>query len=80
MPRPITIKGAPAWRRHPDDPIPQRLDDLAIRIGPDVAVLREALGGELEIAVAFARDPSDRAGRSHNRKTSAGMGFARGSH
>ena len=60
MPRPITIKGAPAWRRHPDDPIPQRLDDLAVRIGPDVDVLREALGGELEIAVAFARDPSDR--------------------
>jgi hypothetical protein len=60
MPRPITIKGVPTWRRHPDDPIPQRLEDLAMRIGPDVAALREALGGELEIAVAFARDPSDR--------------------
>ena len=60
MPRPTTIKGVPSWRRHPDDSAPERLDDLASRIGPEMDALREALGGELEIAVAVARDSSDR--------------------
>lgn len=60
MPRPPTIKGPQSWRRHQEAPAPQRLEDLAERIGPDVGALREALGGEFEIAVAFAKDASDR--------------------
>jgi hypothetical protein len=60
MPRPITIKGAPSWRRQADGPAPQRLEDLVGHDGQELDALREALGGELEIAVAVARDPWDR--------------------
>jgi hypothetical protein len=60
MPRPNTIKGAPSWRRQPDGPAPQCLDDIADRIGSGLDALRATLGGELEIAVAVARDASDR--------------------
>ncbi len=59
MPRPVTSKPAPAWRRHPDGPVAQSLDDLAGRIGPELRAIREALGDEVEVAAAFARDPSD---------------------
>jgi hypothetical protein len=57
MPRPMTIKGAPAWGRHADAPPSGCLDDLAGRIGPELPAIREALGTEVEVAAAFARDP-----------------------
>ena len=57
MPRPMTIKGAPAWGRHAEGPIPRCLDDLAARIGPELPAIRKALGEEVEVAAAFARDP-----------------------
>ena len=59
MPRPMTIKGTPAWGRQPAVPPSRCLDDLAGRIGPELPAIREALGGEVEVAAAFARDPRD---------------------
>jgi hypothetical protein len=60
MPRPNTIKGVPSWRRQLDGAAPHCLDGIADRIGSELGALREALDGEIEIAVAFARDASGR--------------------
>ena len=49
------VMGRPHWARANERP-PMRLDDLSDRLGPSADAIRDALGGETDIAVALAHD------------------------
>jgi hypothetical protein len=52
-----SVKGQMGWRQH--DRSPMHLDDLAERLGSRVDPIREALAGDVDLAVVVAHDLID---------------------